>query len=67
MGCSGWPVVFATAEVWTGPDGKPSEFVAGECRNCRSRVLVAPRQRAVEAAAARLGAAAAIRRVAGDG
>jgi hypothetical protein len=53
--CCGWTVIFAEAEIWTGPDGKPSEFVDGKCERCRSRVLVKPSQRAIETAKARLG------------
>ncbi len=58
-------MAFASAEVWTGPDGKPREFVAGECTRCRSRVLTEPSVRAVETASARLTAAGAMRRMTG--
>lgn len=60
-----WEVRFSTAEVWTGPDGE-HEFVRGRCSRCGTLVLTEPSVRAVELAAARLSAAGAMRKVAGD-
>ncbi len=65
--CGTWTVGFASAELWTGPDGTPREFVAGRCAQCRTLVLVEPSPAAIESAKARLGAAAAIRKVADAG
>jgi hypothetical protein len=57
-------VNFARTEIWTDPDGNPHLMVRGRCARCQSLQLIEPSQHAVETAKARLGAAAAIRRVA---
>ena len=65
--CGDWCVNFTSTEVWTGPDGKPREFVDGKCARCQSRVLVKPSPQAIATARARLTVGAEMRRVAGGG